>query len=223
MIKHFILATLLLTCNSLKAQFITEHLIEVNKSYNPIFGSGKGSLRASLDLTYKDNEKGDSILNVVVSIEQLKATLTGSSKSISVGGGGLGDSWGIIGGIAAGLVSNKAYALTNTNGLDIINKKQLDSLISSFDRIKYLASFNQGYNKTVLFRVGKILLGLDLENKGTTMTGFTLTKKFYIQIDESAYSLSENEFNDLYENAFKAMKASWETFLNYRTIQTPTN
>ena len=199
-------------------QIITDHLVEINKSYDPLFSSGKGELRASLDMTYQIG-KGDTMINVIISIEQLKANLIGGSKTVSIAAGG-GNSWGIIGAIAGGLGSNKAYSYTNTLGLAFLNYEQLDSLNTAFVKLNQFAKIQQGHPKTILFKVGKILLGLDLQKKGNIQDGFTLVKHFYIQIDESAFNLSESEFNDLYGNGFKIMKGTWETFIKYHTIQT---
>ena len=199
-------------------QIITDHLVEINKSYDPLFSSGKGELRASLDMTYQIG-KGDTMINVIISIEQLKANLIGGSKTVSIAAGG-GNSWGIIGAIAGGLGSNTAYSYTNTLGLAFLNYEQLDSLNTAFVKLNQFAKIQQGHPKTILFKVGKILLGLDLQKKGNIQDGFTLVKHFYIQIDESAFNLSESEFNDLYGNGFKIMKGTWETFIKYHTIQT---
>ena len=200
-------------------QIITDHLIEINKNYDPLFSTGKGELRATLDMTYQEGG-GDTLINVIVSIEQLKASLVGSSKSISVGGGAGANSWGIIGALAGSFGSNKAYRYTNTLGVAIINYEQLDSLNTAFIKLYQYANIHQGRPKTVLFKVGKILLGLDLQKKGNNLDGFYLVKHFYIQIDDSAFNLSESEFNDLYGNGFKVMKGTWETFKKYHTIQT---
>ena len=105
-------------------------------------------------------------------------------------------------------------------GLAFLNYEQLDSLNTAFVKLNQFAKIQQGHPKTILFKVGKILLGLDLQKKGNIQDGFTLVKHFYIQIDESAFNLSESEFNDLYGNGFKIMKGTWETFIKYHTIQT---
>ncbi len=222
MIKYILLFTFILISRSANCQFITEHLIEVNKSYDPLFSVGKGDLRVSLDMTYRDGGP-DSLLYVVVAIEQLKASVIGTSKSVSVGGSSVSSSWGVIGGLAGAFSSNKTYAFNNTLGTSFLSYNQLDSLLKDFIRLKEFGKVEKGFGKTVLFKVGKVMLGLDMTKKGTVMEGFTLSKRYYIQIDESAFNLSESEFTDLYENAFKAMKETWDYFKNYHTIQTPIN
>ena len=219
MYKLLVYISFLFFGNYSTAQFITDHLVEINKSYDPLFASGKGELRASLDMTYQEGG-GDTLINVIVSIEQLKANLVGSTKSVSVSGGGGSNSWGIIGALAGGFGSNKAYRYTNTLGVAFLNYEQLDSLNIAFSKLYQFASIQQGHPKTVLYKIGKILLGLDLQKKGNKQDGYTLAKHFYIQIDDSAFNLSEVEFNDLYGNGFKIMKGTWETFKKYHTIQT---
>ena len=183
------------------SQITTEHLIEVNKSYNPLFGSSKGAIRISLDLIYKDG--GDSVLYAVFDIGQTKSKVDGGFNNASIFNDFIG------------FTSSRHYSIKSTQGFTVIDRPQLDSLINFFSRTINFSNQTGGYNKSIMFQVDKIIFGVDLK-----FTFDKNTKDFYIKIEDSPYRLSGDEFSDLL-NTFKDMKQTWDKFLTYHVIITP--
>jgi len=210
----------MITFSQLKSQLIIEHLYKISKNYTPFFGNEKGALNISLELSHGDGR--DSILSLVIDINQRKVKLEGTVTGLSAGIGASSGSWGLIGALAGSFSSNNKYSFINTQGVVVLDYKSFDSLEVILNKIKIISSQPNPYDKTVLFKVNKIRVGVDLRNeKLGNIT--TVVKEYYFQIDESTFKLSEDEFKELCANSFDVLKISFDEFNKNRSIQVPVN
>ena len=201
------------------SQVTIEHLYEVSKSYNPLFGREKASFTISLEMTYQ--ERGDTSLSLVMDINQRKVKLEGANSSIGAGVAGSSSAWGLVGALAGSFATNRVYSFNNAQGIVALDYKSFDSLINVIDKIKVLSAKVIAYNKTTIFKVNKIFIGLDMKIEKGENGKRMINKSYYFQIDESTFKLSEDEFNELCDKSFKPLKESFDEFNRSRFIVVP--
>ena len=182
------------------SQIISEHLIEYNNNYSPLFGKERANLKVTFEMIH--NEVKDTSFYVLVDIGQSKMKVDGVLYNGSIES-------------ALGLSSNVSMSYKNSEGYTLLDRKSLDSLINTFDKFLKISKGGKGYNKTVYNKINKIAVSLELYAERTE-PGWT-KKNFFIQIDESSFKLSEDEFEQLAVN-FKAIRTTWETFISTHTI-----
>lgn len=195
-------------------QSIIEHLYETSKTYNPWFGKESGALLISLEMNYR--EGGDSSMYAAISINQNKLKLAGTSTGIA-----FSSSSGLLGALAAGMAVSKSYSLQNAQGVAIFDKISYDSLISILQKLRRYARENIAYSKTLLFRVNKVVLGLDMQNeidKAADRPRIITKKTYYLQIEDANYRLSESEFDDLADKTLIPLQKSFEAFVRHEII-----
>lgn len=221
--KYFILFMLLPL--SMNAQIITEHIVDDTKTFSPLFGKEKGSMRVTLDLTFIYPNK-DSIMTCLFDITDRKIKLEGVSNSTNITGVASAiNNYGVFGGLASiGFGSNKAYSFNNTRGISLLNLNEFDTLLNNMSIMKKLAKETVGGGKTIIFRAAKIYLVLEMKrvkemDQTTHIQKGRLEPQYYFQIDDSIFRLSESEFDDLYKNVLLEIKKLWANFIENRTIQ----
>lgn len=202
------------------AQFITEHLLDDTKTYSPLFGKDKGTLRVRLDMAYTHPNK-DTIFACVIDVSERKSKLEGIVNSSNISGAITGlNNYGLLGGIAAlGFGKNKSYSITNTQGIAILDHLSLDSLVSNINTLKSYSKLEKGIPRIILIKVGKVFIGLELKSVFIdTDIGTILEKSYYLQIDDSTFKLTVAEFNDLSDILINSIKYTWDTYLDSGTL-----
>lgn len=182
------------------SQTISEHLIEYNNSYSPLFGKERANLKVTFEMIH--NELKDTSFYVLVDIGQSKMKVDGVLYNGSIES-------------ALGLSSNVAMSYKNSEGYSLLDRKTLDSLITAFDKFLKISKGVKGFNQTVYNKTNKIVLSLELFAERTEPKW--TKKNFFILIDESSFKLSEDEFEQLADN-LKAIKTTWDTFLSTHSI-----
>lgn len=204
----------------MSAQFITEHLLDDTKTYDPLFGKDKATLRIRLDMSYLHPNK-DTTFACVINVTETKSKLEGTVNSTNLNGAITGfNDYGLLGGIAAlGFGKNKSYSITNTQGVAILDHLSLDSLVTNLLILKSYAKVDKGIPRIILIKVGKVFIGLDLKSVFIdTDTGSILEKNYYLQIDNTTFKLTVKEFNDLSDIFINSIKYTWDTYLDSGTF-----
>jgi hypothetical protein len=196
--KQLILILLLPVFGS--SQTISQHLMEYNNSYSPLFGKDRANLKVTFEMIHVDFK--DTTFYVFVDIGQSKMKVEGVLFNGSIEN-------------ALGLYSNISMSLKNSEGYCLLDRNSLDSIITSFDNFLKISKGPKGFNQTVYSKINKIVLSLELFAERTEPSW--TKKNFFILIDESSFKLSENEFEQLADN-FKAIRTSWDTFLSTHKI-----
>ena len=202
------------------SQIITEHLIQESKVYNPLFSKEKGNIKIRLDMTYT-YPKSDTVFNCVIDISERKIKLEGVSNSANISGAiSSYNDYGILGGIAAlGFGSNRSYSYNNTKGVAVLDYKTFDTLLKNVSIIREFTKFNKGIPKTLIFKSGKVLLGLDMKLIKDETLGFILENFYYIQVDDSTYKLSEAEFKEMTGGILIEVQKIWDIYNSSGTVQ----
>lgn len=196
------------------SQLTIEHLYETTKTFSPWFGKEKGQLSFFLELSYRDG--GDSTMNLVMSINQSKMQLSGTTNTMALGG-----SSGLLGSLAAGLANSRTYTLSNSQGIVVFDDHSYDSLLLVLNKIKTISEIGISFPKSVFYRVNKIVIGLDMKISVNEQGRRFIDKTYYFQIDDASFKLSESEYKDLCNDSLYPLKESFEMFNKNRTIQIP--
>lgn len=194
------------------SQIVTEHLLEYNKSYNPLFSKEKGSMNLKLELIYSLGKK-DSTMLFTMDISQRKIKLEGTTNSVnSATAISAMNRYGLIGALGLGLSSSKTYSFNDAKGICYLDFKSFDSLIVSLSAIDDFFRYPSSPPKTLVFTTNKIVIGADMSmsvaSDGKTIS---LEKAFYTQIDDSIYKLSESDYNEFKETLLKIKKV-WDGY-----------
>ncbi len=186
-----------------KAQTVYESLISVEKSYAPLLGNEAASLAIAFLMKY-DLGGGDTSFHVLVKVDQVTAEAVSYSLGLSLFSGNF------IGG--PGVSNGASYVFQKENGAILMGYEEFMDFYGGINRIYTYINSTKSYrgtrrNSLVAYQSKDIIFGGEY-NPGE----LNINKvRYYIQIGESAYTISEPDFETI-SIKVRNMKDAWDSF-----------
>lgn len=208
---------LLIFASSAFSQIMSEHIYKYENSINPIFSKVSKQILVTFDKNSLIDTNSKFVYILKIDISDRKSELTGISNGSnfnSISGFG---SYGVMGGVlASGFSSQKQFSFKNTNGFILFNKLSFDSLNAYSKKIIEIIDSKKGpqnYNSSYYFKVDKLELSLEIEQKNfTNVNDYVITKNILMKIDESVFIFTDEEFKKLYKETFSNIKGMWDSY-----------
>ena len=208
---------LLILASSAFSQIMSEHIYKYENSINPIFSKVSKQILVTFDKNSLIDTNSKFVYILKIDISDRKSELTGISNGSnfnSISGFG---SYGVMGGVlASGFSSQKQFSFKNTNGFILFNKLSFDSLNAYSKKIIEIIDSKKGpqnYNSSYYFKVDKLELSLEIEQKNfTNVNDYVITKNILMKIDESVFIFTDEEFKNLYKETFSNIKGMWDSY-----------
>jgi hypothetical protein len=208
---------LLILTNSAFSQIMSEHIYKYENSINPIFSKVSKQILVTFDKNSLIDTNSKFVYILKIDISDRKSELTGISNGSNFNSlSGFG-SYGVMGGVlASGFSSQKQFSFKNTNGFILFNKLSFDSLHAYTKKIIEIIDSKKGpqnYNSSYYFKVDKLELSLEIEQKNfTNVNDYIITKNILMKIDESVFIFTDEEFKKLYKETFSNIKGMWDSY-----------
>jgi hypothetical protein len=207
----------ILLSNSAFSQIMSEHIYKYENSINPIFSKVSKQILITFDKNSLIDTNSKFIYILKIDISDRKSELTGISNGTNFNSlSGFG-SYGVMGGVlASGFSSQKQFSFKNTNGFVLFNKLSFDSLNGYSKKIIEIIDSKKGpqnYNSSYYFKVDKLELSLEIEQKDfININDYVITKNILMKIDESVFIFTDEEFKKLYKETLSNIKGMWDSY-----------
>lgn len=224
--KIILLFVLTIQISNVFGQIQSLHLMNYEKSINPIFSKKSKQISISFDKNslIEQPEKYKCVFKIDIS--DRKSELTGVANDFNIGGAVSAiNNYGVIGGLLSSTISSsKLYSYRNTNGFVLFDRLKFDSLIKYSKMIVNVMSSKKGiqsYSQSFYFKVDDLEITLEIpktisENvitdANTNVSSIVVDKTIIFKIDESVFILTGDEFLSLYNNFLLDVEGFWNNY-----------
>ncbi|QGW29110.1 hypothetical protein [Phnomibacter ginsenosidimutans] len=189
-------------------QRIVEELIRINDNYSPLFGNKSTDVDIMFVMSY-EHLKSDTVFNVVFQLNQLETEKQGESFSTGIFGRSIG------------FASSSYYSSERNKGHLTLNYQELDTLLTSFNKMYEFTKQTYGRNRIVTYSFKNLKLSVEVNYVGGVDPTGAFKSFFYLSIDDATFRLSTSQFFKLTQKTISELKKIWDDWLQNRLLPVP--